>query len=85
MPPRKKAAPTPVPLAGCKVAFASLKFSKAGANDKSLDDYKGDIAAGHGEFVSKVDLCSHLVTTDAQYQKKVARGKIPLLNIHLSL
>lgn len=75
MPRRKasaKAAQTPS-LKDCKVTFASNSIPANTLTLKTIADVKAAIDGNGGTYVTKVDQSTHLVVTEAQYQKNLAK------------
>jgi len=72
--PRTKAPPV-VPstaLEGYTVTFASYSAScHADFTSKTLTQIKSQIASCGGSYASKIDQCTHLVASPAQYEKKL--------------
>lgn len=76
MPPKKavKAAQKPS-LKGCAITFASNSIPASTLSLKNLAEVKIQIAENGGSYVTKVEQCTHLVATDTQYQKDLAKVK----------
>lgn len=75
MPPKKasaKAVSKP-PLKGCTIALASGSIPANTLSLKTLAEVKVRIAEQGGSYVTKVDECTHLVVSEAQYEKCLAK------------
>lgn len=73
MPPKKtKAASTPS-LRGCAIAFASNSVPADCLGGTSLANIKSSISNSSGSYVTKVDECTHLVVSKAQYDKSLTK------------
>lgn len=76
MPPKKAAKAVQKPsLKGCAITFASNSIPANTLSLKNLAEVKVQIAENGGSYVTKVDQCTHLVATDTQYQKDLAKIK----------
>lgn len=66
-------------LHGCRISFAANTVSASNLRGQSLATVKGLINDHGGEYVSQVDICTHLVADQAQYSKglkKIEQAKL---------
>lgn len=77
MPPKKasaKAAAYP-PLQGCVITFASGSIPANTLSLRTIADIKAQISEKGGSYATKVEECTHLVVSETQYNKNLAKVK----------
>lgn len=73
MPPKKVKPAAVPPLQGCSVAIGTSSLPKNELTANTLPALKAAISSKGGVYVTKVSEATHLVVTEAQYNKPVAK------------
>ncbi|KAL2394732.1 Poly [ADP-ribose] polymerase 2 [Exophiala dermatitidis] len=75
MPRKKASSPAPsLSLSGIAITFASYSPTvHSYLEEKTVQQVKGDIAECGGSYTPRIDLCSHFVASQDQYDRKLKR------------